>query len=119
MSSENPTPEEQEILDNFLYLREAYAAGKADKKHPLSMVEIRLVDLGCLIRLLDNSALVSVACEAAGAVMGWDAAIKATADRLGPSPAIEQYREAMTKYNPYRDDARLYMDLAVTSKEHQ
>lgn len=103
-------------LDHFLRLRAAFAAGQADHLGPGDTIPATMLEIGCLLQLLDRTAITANACEAAGAKDGWDAAVKHTAKVVGPT--ANTYLTAMLAANPYKQQAELLMELASTPEGH-
>jgi hypothetical protein len=98
-------------------LRAAYAGAKADHRGPHETLEATMLEIGLLLQMMDNQAMVASAVEMGGASDGWNAAVNRTADTLGP--AGDLYRKAMLAANPYTDTAAMLMELAATSAQER
>lgn len=109
-------PEADNKQDGLAYLnrlRAAYAGALADRRGPHAPIEATMLEVGLLLQMLDNQAIVASAAEAGGRVDGWNAAVTHTANRLGP--AGDLYRKAMIDANPFAADAAMLLELAATT----
>jgi hypothetical protein len=69
-----------------------------------------MLEIGFLLHMFDQMAVVSAATEAAGAQAGWDAAVNLTANTLGKTADV--YRAAMLARNPFTAEAAMLLELA-------
>jgi len=114
MTEQHPEPDQKQ--DGLAYLnrlRAAYAGAIADRRGPHAPIEATMLEVGLLLQMLDNQAVVASAAEAGGRVDGWNAAVNHTANTLGPVGDL--YRKAMIAANPFAQDAAMLLELAATT----
>jgi hypothetical protein len=106
-------PEADQTQDGLAYLnrlRAAYAGAAAERVGPGHTIPATMLEIGLLLTMLDNQAIVTSAAEAGGRMEGWNAAVTHTANTLGPTADI--YRKAMIDRNPFAADAAMLLELA-------